>query len=216
MMSWPASPRIRMRPIGPGSPMRKLGAPRSTLAGGASERSGRWPSRVWMTSKPIARAAASTAPIGFTARANWLTSLPSVSPKPPGSMKSRCMSMMSSAVARQSSAIGSGSAAMVPFDFGMDATRPGEMPFRLRQASAMPLCTIRRHPAGAPNLFSFQPLRLAAPPCARLLRTAIAQSLSGTGSALASAAVSALRNAAAGIDIDGACFSLAARYRPAG
>ena len=31
-MSWPGSPRIRMRPIGPGSPMRMLGAPRSTLA----------------------------------------------------------------------------------------------------------------------------------------------------------------------------------------
>jgi hypothetical protein len=53
----------------------------------------------------------STAAIGFTARASWLTSLPSVSPKPPGSMKSRCMSMMRSAVAAQSSAIGSGSAA---------------------------------------------------------------------------------------------------------
>ena len=42
-----------MRPIGPGSPMRKLGAPRSILAGGASDRSGRWPSRVWMTSMPV-------------------------------------------------------------------------------------------------------------------------------------------------------------------
>ncbi len=41
--------------------MRKLGAPRSTLAGGASDRSGRWPSRVWMTSMPVSRAASSTA-----------------------------------------------------------------------------------------------------------------------------------------------------------
>ena len=64
---------------------------------------------------PMSRAAAQHAtPIGFTARASWLTSLPSVSPKPPGSMKSRCMSMMTSAVVDQSSAIGSGSAMMVP------------------------------------------------------------------------------------------------------
>ncbi|MGY3465787.1 hypothetical protein ACVW0I_002658 [Bradyrhizobium sp. LM6.11] len=63
---------------------------------------------------PVSRAAFSTAPIGFTARASWLTSLPSVSPKPPGSMKSRCMSMITSAVADQSSSIGSGSALMTP------------------------------------------------------------------------------------------------------
>ena len=106
MMSWPASPRIRIRPIGPGSPMRRLGAPRSTLAGGASDRSGRWPSRVWTTSMPLSRAASSTAAIGFTARASCETSLPSVSPKPPGSMKSRCMSMMRSAVVDQSRSIG--------------------------------------------------------------------------------------------------------------
>ena len=66
-----------------------------------------------------ARAASSTAAIGFTARASWPTSLPSVSPKPPGSMKSRCMSMMRSAVAAQSSAIGSGSAASFGPEFAM-------------------------------------------------------------------------------------------------
>src|SRR5207237_7999682 len=33
MMSWPASPRIRMRPIGPGSPMRSRGVLRSIFAG---------------------------------------------------------------------------------------------------------------------------------------------------------------------------------------
>ena len=48
-----------MRPIGPGAPMRSEGSPRSTLCFGASERSGRWPSRVWITSIPAARAAAS-------------------------------------------------------------------------------------------------------------------------------------------------------------
>ncbi len=116
MMSWPASPRIRIRPIGPGSPMRRLGAPRSIFAGGASERSGEWPSRVCTTSMPMSRAALSTDAIGCTARASCETSLPRVSPKPPGSMKSRCMSMMTSAVADQLRLIGSGSAATMPLD----------------------------------------------------------------------------------------------------
>src|ERR1700685_936210 len=44
MMSWPGSPRTRMRPIGPGAPMRVAGSPRSTLWGRASVRSGRGPS----------------------------------------------------------------------------------------------------------------------------------------------------------------------------
>ena len=96
--------------------MRRLGAPRSIFAGGASDRSGKWPSRVWTTSIPMSRAAASTDAIGWTARASCETSLPSVSPKPPGSMKSRCMSMMTSAVLDQSRAIGSGSAATVPLE----------------------------------------------------------------------------------------------------
>ena len=46
MMSWPASPRTRMRPIGPASPMQVALRPRIFLAGGRSARSGRWPSRV--------------------------------------------------------------------------------------------------------------------------------------------------------------------------
>ena len=58
-----------MRPIGPGAPMRIEGWPRSILAFGASERSGRCPSRVWITSRPAARAASSTALQGATARA---------------------------------------------------------------------------------------------------------------------------------------------------
>jgi len=58
--------------------------------------------------------AGGTDAIGFTARANCETSLPSVSPKPPGSMKSRCISMMRSAVADHSRSIGAGSAAIVP------------------------------------------------------------------------------------------------------
>ena len=47
---------------------------------------------------PAARAAASTAWSGSTTRASRTTSLPSSSPKPPGSRKSRCRSMMRSAV----------------------------------------------------------------------------------------------------------------------
>ena len=56
MMSWPYSPRIRMRPLGPGAPMRRLGSPRLSLAGGQSDRSGTCPSRVWITVRPTARA----------------------------------------------------------------------------------------------------------------------------------------------------------------
>ena len=39
MMSAPGSPSISTRPIGPGSPMRKVGLPRMRLAGGQSDRS---------------------------------------------------------------------------------------------------------------------------------------------------------------------------------
>ena len=77
---------------------------------------------------PLSRAACSTAAIGFTALASCETSLPSVSPKPPGSMKSRCMSMMTRAVVDQSRSIGSGSAITVPrlvyFEFAMMPALP--------------------------------------------------------------------------------------------
>ena len=59
-MSWPRSPRTRMRPIGPGSPMRFSPRPRTIFVGGQSARSGRCPSRVWMTIISRARAASST------------------------------------------------------------------------------------------------------------------------------------------------------------
>jgi len=52
----PASPRIRMCPIGPGSPMRLLGAPRSTLAIGRIGHVRRVPLTVWTTSMPTVRA----------------------------------------------------------------------------------------------------------------------------------------------------------------
>ena len=120
----PGSPRMRILPIGPGSPMRRLGAPRAIFAGGASDRSGRWPSRVWMTSMPASRAAASIARQGATALCRRDTSLPSVSPKPPGSRKSRCMSMMRSAVRDQASSIAAGSASTRPMLGAIAATSP--------------------------------------------------------------------------------------------
>src|SRR5262245_31659255 len=113
MMSCPGSPRMRIRPIGPGAPMRIAGSPRSTFSGGASVRSGRCPSRVWMMSMPERRAAASTSAHGPTAALSSETSLPSAAPNPPGSRKSRCMSMMTSAVRPVSRSSGAGSAAMV-------------------------------------------------------------------------------------------------------
>src|SRR5438105_98145 len=110
-----------------------------------------------MTSMPAARAAASTEAIGCTARATRLTSLPSGRPKPPGSMKSRCMSMMRSAVAAQSSSIGSGSAASFA-EFAMTyAPRTREL-FGRSQARPMPLCTMRRSAEEKRNLSRFQHL----------------------------------------------------------
>ena len=55
-----------MRPYLPGSPMRFDGAPRLSFAGGQSDRSGSWPSRVWMTMTPADRAAAIKAASGGT------------------------------------------------------------------------------------------------------------------------------------------------------
>ena len=98
-MSWPGSPRTRMRPIGPGvadAPRRRaareLGRRRVgeiravALAGVDHQHAG---------ARARRRAPRAQGP---TARCSSATSLPSVSPKPPGSRKSRCMSMMTSAV----------------------------------------------------------------------------------------------------------------------
>ena len=109
-MSCPYSPRTRIRPKAPGSPIRLDGAPRLSFAGGQSDRSGRWPSLVWMTVMPAARAAASRSTSGGTTFWSWPTSLPRVSPKPPGSRKSRCMSMITSAVCPATTRKGDGSA----------------------------------------------------------------------------------------------------------
>src|SRR5690606_15910488 len=63
-----------------------------------SDRSGRCGSRVWMICHPCRRASASRRSTVGTMACNVLTSLPSAAPKPPGSRKSRCMSMITSAV----------------------------------------------------------------------------------------------------------------------
>src|SRR5258707_4603349 len=65
MISQPGSPRTRIRPHGPGSPMpAPICCERQRLLGGRSERSGRWPSRVWITCQPALRVAASSFLIG--------------------------------------------------------------------------------------------------------------------------------------------------------
>src|SRR6185312_11194073 len=64
---------------------------------------------------PARRAAASNAFAGATALARRDTSFPSASPNPPGSRKSRCMSIMTIAVTAGSTLIAPGSASMVTF-----------------------------------------------------------------------------------------------------
>ena len=59
---------------------------------------------------PASRAAAISAASGGTTLSSWSTSLPRLSPKPPGSRKSRCMSMTISAVLPAMSGNGDGSA----------------------------------------------------------------------------------------------------------
>src|SRR6478735_1336345 len=114
MMSWPYSPRMRILPSAPSSPIRWDGLPRCSFAGGQSERSARWPSLVWMTSMPEALAAASTSASGGTTFCSRETSLPRVSPKPPGSRKSRCMSITTRAVAATFNGNGPGAASTAP------------------------------------------------------------------------------------------------------
>ena len=61
MISQPGSPRTRMRPHGPSSPMpAPICLERQSLFGGQSDRSGLWPSRVCTTGAPCARHAASS------------------------------------------------------------------------------------------------------------------------------------------------------------
>ena len=99
--------------MGPSSPMWIVGLPRSYLAGARSDRSGRWPSRVWMMNRPAARAASSTSLACGTALSSSEVSLPSDSPKPPGYTKSRWKSTMTSATVFGSNSKAYGSASKV-------------------------------------------------------------------------------------------------------
>src|SRR6516165_5297355 len=111
--SVPGSPSISTRPMGPASPIRSEGSPRRRLAGGQSDRSALWHSLVWITGTPMARRPSIRRRTVGTIAARRETSLPRLAPKPPGSMKSRCMSMTISAADRRSSAKGYGRAARV-------------------------------------------------------------------------------------------------------
>src|SRR5258706_8302397 len=113
MISTPGSPRPRIRPIGPGSPMRNGGLPRNRLAGGQSERSGRCDSRVCTIVMPALRQTSSSLFVVGMMACSRLTSLPSVAPKPPGSTKSRCMSITMSAALPGSKVYANGCAAIV-------------------------------------------------------------------------------------------------------
>ena len=98
MIAVPGSPAISRRPIGPGSPMRSVGVPRWRLAGGQSDRSG-LVRLARVDHRPAARAPGrEQRGDRRDGRQQRVTSLPSEAPKPPGSTKSRCMSMTTSAV----------------------------------------------------------------------------------------------------------------------
>ena len=94
--------RLAARSAGaPSGRRRRCAAPgcrAARLAGGQSDRSAVCASRVCTIGQPRARHAASSAAIGAIAPCSCVTSLPSEAPKPPGSTKSRCMSMTTSAV----------------------------------------------------------------------------------------------------------------------
>src|SRR5215475_12733276 len=177
-----------------------------------------------MTRSPISRAAASTDPIGITARASLETSLPSTSPKPPGSMKSRCMSMMTSAVFDQSRSIGSGSAMTVPFEAcrQFKAMRaPRSELFAFLQASGMPLCTTPIACVAFGNPASFQRVRPQASSCSSVRRacpTSVClldeHQSEETWPETTIRACKQSCHRSRDIDIDGACFSLPSRSDP--
>ncbi len=107
MMSWPYSPRIRMRPFGPGAPMRRRRVAAVELGGRAVGQVGHVP-LAGVDHGHARRRGRRRAPPAAAGRppAAATTSLPRVSPNPPGSTKSRCMSMITSAVRRGSNVNG--------------------------------------------------------------------------------------------------------------
>mmetsp|Transcript_14419 Transcript_14419/g.34750 ORF Transcript_14419/g.34750 Transcript_14419/m.34750 type:complete len:227 (+) Transcript_14419:179-859(+) len=96
--SQPGSPRTRILPQGPSSPMpAPIWRLRQRLLAGRSARLRRWPSRVWITFTPAARAAASTRRSGSMGARVRLTSYPICATYPPSPQKSCCMSISTSA-----------------------------------------------------------------------------------------------------------------------
>ena len=77
-----------------------MASQRRFFDGGQSPRSAAWASSVCATKRPRARAASSTRAAAGTADRSGATSLPSDAPKPSGSRKSRCQSIMSTPSAR--------------------------------------------------------------------------------------------------------------------
>ena len=80
-------------PAGRGRRCRSSGRRARFFDGGQSASCGSCASCVWMTCMPCARASASSRAQAGTMRCSGDTSLPSIAPKPPGSRKSRCMSI---------------------------------------------------------------------------------------------------------------------------
>ena len=83
MMSWPGSPRTRMRPIGPGAPMRFAGSPRSTFS--AAHRIVAMTFACGRSSGRRQRAAMKHGRSARSRCAGATTSLPSAAPKTTGS-----------------------------------------------------------------------------------------------------------------------------------
>ena len=156
MMSWPYSPRTRMRPVGPGSPIRMRRLRRGQLGRRAVGEVGHVAFAGVDHHEPDgAGGRRARACSGGTTVCSSDTSLPSVSPKPPGSRKSRCMSMTTSAVVAgsKSNGYGLGLDARVLLTGGCGAPWPG----RGRHDRAVPSITAvevatrrRRRPAWSP------------------------------------------------------------------
>jgi len=101
-----------------------------------------------MTNMPVERAMSSMRLHGAITACSGETSLPSASPKPPGSTKSRCMSMTTSAVVFGSKLYSYGSACIVRCAIDPSVGFPDMVPPGRRSAtpirSSAELCPKRR------------------------------------------------------------------------
>ncbi len=97
MMSWPGSPRTRSRPIAPTSPIASVGLPRAFFAGAQVGEVGAMPLAGVDHRQPGRARRIEQAPGRRDGAAQQADIVAEHSPNPPGSRKSRCMSMISSA-----------------------------------------------------------------------------------------------------------------------